>query len=123
MYKELLNDTKSLLKTGVECQPLHVTLTIKDVTAEQIPEAIDFLKQGWERLMSENQAYKDNVKGFFRSIDVTYNDKCKLCHPHIHALWSVSLDSPHISKEQLKLDWAKALSLDYSPVVSFDYLY
>ena len=68
---------------------LLLTLTIPNVPGEQLSEALTFMLKGWTRLMQRKEV-KAPVLGWFRSLEITYNEQRDDYHPHIHALLAVS---------------------------------
>lgn len=103
---------------------VFATLTIPNVEANKVSESLTKILNGWDRL-SRRKAYKNNWKGFCRSIEVTYNAKRNTYHPHIHILIATngkyynavrSSDSARKSPKQmskmeltLSEDWKNAL--------------
>lgn len=106
----------TLLQRQPRNKYLFLTLTIRNVAAEQLQAAIDNLNAGYVRLM-RNKAYKTITLGTIRTIEVTYNAARGDYHPHIHALIHTSNDiycgRNYISQQQLKADWERVNNLDY----------
>lgn len=51
---------------------LFLTLTVKNVDAENLPETITAMFKGFNRL-TKYKAFKTSVKGYFRALEVTYD--------------------------------------------------
>lgn len=101
---------------------IFLTLTVQNPPAEGVHHALDVLLQGWDRLIHNNRWYRQYVKGFVRSLEVTYNAAADTYHPHIHALLFLPADyatpaGPYKPQAELVADWARAAKLDYTPVV------
>lgn len=126
---------------------LFLTLTIKNVEADELRDSLSQLTKAFDRLFK----YKDVdkvVKGYFRATEVTYdgdefitkkkfqkqrkyyldrgleigdkNPNYRKFHPHLHIL--ICVPSSYFSKTYISQSkwielWAKALKVDYSPVV------
>lgn len=101
---------------------IFITLTMKNVSSLEAPEAISTLLKAWDK-MTRRAAYKRAWHGFVRSVEVTYNTKTNTYHPHIHAIiavkqtYGMKSDKNYISQEQLQRDWGASLGVDYKPIV------
>ncbi|MCK2006102.1 protein rep [[Brevibacterium] frigoritolerans] len=51
---------------------LFLTLTVKNMDAENLPEAISDMFKAWSRLVGY-EAFKTSIKGYFRALEVTKN--------------------------------------------------
>lgn len=106
----------TLLQRQPRNKYLFLSLTVRNVAADELQAAIDSLNVGYVRLM-RNKAYKTITLGAIRTIEVTYNAARGDYHPHIHALIHTSNDiycgRNYISQQQLKADWERVNNLDY----------
>lgn len=82
-------------------QPKLLTVTLKH-TRLPLPEQIDFLYKSFAKLRNR-KICKDAIRGGIWFFQVTYNQKRREWHPHIHAL----LDSNFIPHEKLMPIWHK----------------
>lgn len=104
--------------TGVKY--LFITLTMKNVTGEELGSSLTKLTEAWYRLCHHRQVER-SVKGWFRAIEITRNGKSY--HPHLHAILAVESNyfSPksglYITHEEWRDRWQKALRVDYKPMV------
>lgn len=102
---------------------IFVTLTVQNPPADGVSAALDVLLKGWDRLIHNNRWYRQYVKGFVRSLEVTYNASSDTYHPHIHALlfmpaqYATATYGPYKNQKELQADWARAAKLDYNPIV------
>lgn len=97
---------------------LFVTLTQKNVPAEQLRQEIKRLSDAFTAML-RRKPLKEIVKGYTRTIEITRNPKTGDYHPHIHAIWTVSRRygrDEYISQAALTEEWKKALKIDYNPV-------
>lgn len=78
---------------------LLLTLTVPNVTAEDLPEKIKEMSKAWKRL-SMRKEFKTGVKGWFRTLEVTCNNKSGEYHPHYHVLLCVP--SGYFKKNYIK---------------------
>jgi plasmid rolling circle replication initiator protein Rep len=97
---------------------IFVTLTQKNVPGELLAEEIKRISDAYAAMM-RRKPFKDLIKGYTRTIEVTRNLKTGEFHPHIHAIWTVEKNYGHkkyITQAALCQEWARALGADYVPV-------
>lgn len=116
--KEILTEA---LKRRPRARFLFLTLTIKNVPAEELSDAIKEMNIGFNRAFRRKLVNK-NLIGYIRSLEVTYNDETGLYHPHIHVLLMVSpayfnSKENYISQADWTEIWKQSAKLDYTPVV------
>jgi len=69
---------------------LFLTLTIPNCQEDEFAQTVDRLMQAWYKL-THNKKWKKVIKGFFRVLEVTRNNKMwsksyKTLHPHFHVI-------------------------------------
>lgn len=102
---------------------VFMTLTIKNCKAEDLPDTITQLLEGYRSLMrNKNAQLSKRVLGTFRCLESTYNYKNKTFHPHLHVLLMLDKSyfkdaKKYLTKERLAIIWQNALKVDYTPVV------
>lgn len=99
---------------------VFLTLTVKSCSGDELSFVLDKMFYGWN-LFAKFKVFKDAVKGFYRGLEVTYNKRTNMYHPHFHCLLAVE-SGYFTGKDYLKFaDWQKlwksAMKLDYNPVV------
>lgn len=99
---------------------IFLTLTVKNVSSENLDNQIKEMMKGFKRL-TERKQFKDSIKGYFRALEVTYSRKRDDYHPHFHVVLAVS-KGYFKSRKYLKKDdfiklWREAMRLDYDPSV------
>lgn len=92
---------------------LFLTLTIRNVKVESLRAGMQILSKGFTRLM---RCLNKSVKGYARSIEITYNEGDNTYHPHIHSLLLCE-QSTYIPHTELIKKWRKATQADYDPSV------
>lgn len=92
-----------------------VTLTIKNCAPDFIEDTIKRMLAAWDKLC-KRRALKRAIKGWGRSIEVTYNENTGEFHPHIHII--IAFDKTEYIPTSLELRelWKESLSLDYLPI-------
>ena len=106
---------------------IFLTLTQKNVTAEQLPDELDRLFYAFEKFC-KNKRFKALSKGWFRCLEITHNfkkflkDESDVYHPHFHMVIAVNESyftdkAIYISQKEWANMWQKALGVDYIPQV------
>ena len=99
--------------------PIFLTCTVRNCTGDELSGVIDSVLQGWRNL-NDHRKTRKIIKGWFRALEVTYNDKEDTYHPHIHAILLVekgyfkSEDYMHTT-DWVQL-WRTSAGLDYDPI-------
>lgn len=80
---------------------LLLTLTVPNVSAENLKAEITHMMKSFERLTKRAEV-KKVIKGFFRALEITYNAEQDTYHPHFHILLCVP--SGYFKKTYIKQD-------------------
>lgn len=67
---------------------LLLTLTVPNVPGEKLKEEITSMNKAWSSL-SKKVEFKKSIWGWFKALEVTYNEKSNTYHPHFHVLLAV----------------------------------
>jgi hypothetical protein len=101
--------------------PLFLTLTLRNCRAEtvELSKTLDAVFNGWYRF-THHRKIRNTLAGWFRSLELTYNEETDTFHPHIHILLFV--DKSYFkagcymeTTEWVRL-WRVSLRLDYDPI-------
>jgi plasmid rolling circle replication initiator protein Rep len=99
--------------------PLFLTLTIKNCKMSELSKTLDKIFKGWHIFLNHSQVERI-TKGWFRALEVTYNEKSKEFHPHIHAIILVEKSyfkgNDYMKTEEWVRIWRLSAKLDYDPV-------
>lgn len=103
-----------------ELTPIFLTLTLRNCKADQLSTTLDAVFQGWNRMFSGNSKLKRVVTGWFRALEITYNEQEDSYHPHIHAILLVppgyfTTPKDYMTNEKWVKSWRRAVRLDYDP--------
>lgn len=79
-----------------QLRALLLTLTVPNVSGENLRDTIASMSDGWSRL--RKLADFDAIKGYYRCLEVTYNASNNTYHPHYHVLLLVTDD--YFSKDK-----------------------
>lgn len=100
---------------------LFLTLTVKNVTGQELNQSMTDILRGFNRLMKYKKVDK-NLIGFLRATEVTYSKELDNYHPHLHVLLMVKpgyfrSKADYLNQEEWTELWQKAMKLDYTPLV------
>ena len=100
---------------------LFLTLTVKNVTGQELNQSMTDILRGFNRLMKYKKVDK-NLIGFLRATEVTYSKELDNYHPHLHVLLMVrpsyfQAKADYIKQVEWTELWQKAMKLDYIPLV------
>lgn len=109
---------------------IFVTLTIQNVAGQDLRDAIAQMNTGFEYLVAKSRKFaasaklKENLLGYMRAIEVTYNSRRDDFHPHIHCIFEVRPSyfdrhdgGGYLTHADWKAVWQSVMKLDYEPQV------
>ena len=107
---------------------IFVTLTIKNIAGDKLKETIKQMNEGFKRLTSKgksslaaSKAFRENLLGYMKAIEVTYNARRNSFHPHIHCIFEVRpsyFGATYINHAGWRKMWQSVMGLDYEPQVN-----
>lgn len=101
---------------------LFLTLTIQNCTATSLSVTIDLLMKAYHKLMRQRPIARA-IKGWFRALEITRNEKDGTYHPHFHVILAVEEDyfkrssGLYITQKNWVDRWQKCLQVQYKPLV------
>lgn len=101
------------------CKFLFLSLTVRNVEGDALAETLDAMQGGFQRLM-QRKVVKDVVKGYYRAMEVTRNDKDGSYHPHYHIILAVIpsyFGKAYMTQAAWTDLWQSAMRLNYTPIV------
>ena len=100
-----------------------LTLTVKNCAPADLSKTISEMMVGFKR-WQQRRTIRDQIVGFARSLEITYNRSKGTFHPHIHLMiiWQPSGKSGKLSAQMAK-EWASACRLDYKPIYQYEDAY
>lgn len=100
---------------------VFLTLTVKNCCSEDLESTLDHMMDSFNR-MNQRKAFKQSIKGYFRSLEVTFNKNENTYHPHFHLILAV--DNNYFTNSRIYLSqekwtdlWKSSLRADYTPIV------
>ena len=100
---------------------IFLTLTVKNCYSEDLKDTLDLMTSAFNK-MNQRKAFKKAIKGYFRSLEITYNKENDTYHPHFHLILAVNKSyftdkDYYLSQENWTRLWKESLQVDYTPVV------
>jgi len=100
---------------------IFLTLTLKNVEQADLGKGINHILYSFKKFILNKRIVRMN-KGFFRSLEITFNQESRTYHHHLHIVFVVNKSYFDDSKQYLKQSdftdiWQSSAGLDYSPVV------
>ena len=100
---------------------IFLTLTVKNCYSEDLKDTLDLMTESFSKL-SRRKVFKKAIKGYFRSLEITYNKEEDTYHPHFHLILAVNKnyftdDKTYLSQAKWTTIWKESLQVDYTPVV------
>ncbi|ELU5588800.1 protein rep [Clostridium perfringens] len=101
---------------------LFLTLIIKNCVGEELSSEIDKIFNSFKLLLKRKKV-KNAVIGYFRGLEVTYNEECDTYHPHFHIILMVNKSyfkksNKYLTQKDLTNLWKDCLKVDYTPIVN-----
>ena len=99
---------------------LFLTLTVKNSSGECLNDSIDLMMASWQRF-TQRKALRNVIKGWYRGLEITYNELTDEYHPHFHVVLAVKnsyFKKNYISQALFTQFWKESLSVDYTPIVN-----
>ena len=91
---------------------IFLTLTIPSCTADELITTLNRMSLGWKYLVRQKRV-RSILKGFFKALEITYNDKADTYHPHFHVVLAVPKSyfkkGDYIQRDEWLSMWQKAM--------------
>lgn len=101
--------------------PIFLTLTMRNCDPQNLGQTLDEIFQGWHNLIVHRKIRRLS-QGWFRALEVTYNDRENTFHPHLHAIMLVDrsyfrkANKDYMQTTDWVQLWRTAMGLDYDPI-------
>ena len=131
------NNLFKILKYGVEehqFEYIHLVLAQKNCKITELEKTIDDLLKAFQKFVNRDifQAKRNGaIKGWFRNLEITFNQNEKTFHPHFHMILAVEksyfskeLNSKgYLTQEKVLKMWRECLGVDYMPTAYLNKIY
>lgn len=126
MFGQVKKITDKILESDKSIRFIFGTFTIRNCDAKDLEACIDNLNKKFRYLVASSLTFapakklKQNLLGYLKAVEVTYNTKDKTYHPHLHVIFAVrntffSSSKYYVSKKEWINLWQQALGVDYKP--------
>jgi len=101
---------------------LFLTLTIRNCEPDELNQTINDIFYAFNKF-TKNKRIKRAVKGFFRALEITINDKDRTFHPHLHCILAVNNSyfkdtKQYITQSEFTDIWQASANINYKPIVN-----
>lgn len=126
LFAQVSEITDVLLAEKPSVRFIFLTLTVKNPIAEELTKTLNQMNEGFQWLVQKSKTFapakklKENLLGYLKSTEITYNSKTNTYHPHFHVLFEVKSSyfaTGYIKQKDYVQMWKSALKLDYDPQV------
>lgn len=107
---------------------IFVTLTVENVQGEHLRSTIRQMNEGFKTLVQNSKhclasaVLRENLLGYMKAMEVTYNAKRNDFHPHIHCIFEVRPsyfgNDGYLTHADWRKMWQSVMKLDYEPQVN-----
>lgn len=115
-----VSQVMNVLEQRLKYRYIFLTMTVRNMSGQELDQALDEMKAGFKRLCREER-WKKAVKGWYRGLEITYNAENDTYHPHYHVILTVNpsyfTDRTYISQHDWSVLWQSSMRLNYDPVV------
>ena len=93
---------------------IFITLTVPNPTPDKLSAKIDEMQKAWNTLTHDFRKMRQSMRGWYRSLEITYNAAADTYHPHFHAIVAVDSDyftdpEKYIERDELLQAWRDAM--------------
>ena len=126
MFSQANKIANKIIEQNSSTRFLFVTFTVKNCSAEKLEETISLMNKGFKDLTNKNRKlaitnkFKNNMLGYIRAMEVTYNQEKNTYHPHIHCIFAVKAQyftKGYIKKSDWQYIWGECCNTEYEPIV------
>lgn len=126
LFSQVSQITEVLIREQPSIRFLFLTFTVKNPSATELPATLDKMNDGFKYLVNKHKTFapaqklKENLLGYLKAIETTYNSREDTYHIHIHCLLAVRgsyFSKGYIKQKEYTEMWKKAMHLDYIPLV------
>ena len=101
---------------------IFITLTVKNCKDIELSKTIDHILESFHRMVNR-RTWKDNIIGYVRGLEITYNATADTYHPHIHIL--AVTDNQYFGKKYIDIGtmrkwWQESAKIDYFVQVNIE---
>ena len=130
LFSQVSAITDAILTDKPKVRFIFVTLTIRNVSGDDLRKAIGQMNNGFKKIVDDRKycaasaALRENLLGYMKAIEVTYNPRRNDFHPHIHCILEVrpsyfdGSGGGYLTHADWRQMWQSVMGLDYEPQVN-----
>ena len=127
MFSQANKIANKIIEQNSSTRFLFITFTVKNCEADKLSQTIDMMNKGFKDLTNKNRKlaitnkFKNNMLGYIRAMEVTYNQEKNTYHPHIHCIFAVKAQyftKGYIKKSDWQYIWGECCNTEYEPIVN-----
>ena len=134
------NNLYKVLQFGADEKKLeyiHLTLALKNCKINELQDTIELMLKSFKKFVNRDifkqkgKGAKGTIKGWFRNLEITFNQEDKTFHPHFHIILAVEKTyffketnpDGYFTQERALQMWKECLGVDYLPTVDLRKVY
>ncbi|RFB28237.1 hypothetical protein DZB91_24265 [Brevibacillus sp. VP] len=134
------NNLYKVLQFGADEKKLeyiHLTLALKNCKINELQDTIELMLKSFKKFVNRDifkqkgKGAKGTIKGWFRNLEITFNQEDKTFHPHFHIILAVEKTyffketnpDGYLTQERALQMWKECLGVDYLPTVDLRKVY
>ena len=131
------NNLYKVLQFGADEKKLeyiHLTLALKNCKINELKDTIELMLKAFEKFRKRDifqERRGGTIKGWFRNLEITFNQEDKTFHPHFHILLAVEKSyffketnpDKYLTQEVALQMWKECLGVDYLPTTDLRKVY
>lgn len=134
------NNLYKVLQFGADEKKLeyiHLTLALKNCKINELQDTIELMLKSFKKFVNRDifkqkgKGAKGTIKGWFRNLEITFNQEDKTFHPHFHIILAVEKSyffketnpDKYLTQEVALQMWKECLGVDYLPTTDLRKVY
>jgi plasmid rolling circle replication initiator protein Rep len=131
------NNLYKVLQFGADEKKLeyiHLTLALKNCKINELKDTIELMLKAFEKFRKRDifqERRGGTIKGWFRNLEITFNQEDKTFHPHFHVILAVEKSyffketnpDKYLTQEVALQMWKECLAVDYLPTTDLRKVY
>ena len=131
------NNLYKVLQTGADekgLEYIHLTLALKNCKINELQDTIELMLKSFKKFVNRDifqERRGGTIKGWFRNLEITFNQEDKSFHPHFHVILAVEKSyffketnpDKYLTQEVALQMWKECLGVDYLPTTDLRKVY